>query len=188
MTLDEILPEVHFAERHARRIEAPPAQVWAALLELRLSDLPVARLLMDVRSLAWLRRSRPRIVTGRFLEEGPVPVLGTEPERRVVAGGVMQPWKLRGGSTPPALDGPQLRAFAAPGWVKCGVDFVLEPVGDATLLRTETRITATDPASRRCFAAYWALIRLGSGLIRREMLRQIGKRAEAADAGAPVPA
>jgi hypothetical protein len=181
MTLDDILPESHFAERHARRIAAPPARVWAALVELRLSDLPAARLLMDVRSLAWLHRTRPRLVTGRFLEDGPVPVLAAEPGRLVVAGGVMQPWKLRGGDAPPALDASALRAFAAPGWVKCGVDFVLVPDGEGTVLHTETRITATDAGSRRRFAAYWLLIRLGSGLIRHEMLRAIGKRAERGD-------
>jgi hypothetical protein len=135
---------------------------------------------MDLRSLAWLRPARRHAtVSGRFLDEGPVPVLGTDPGRSVVAGGLLQPWKLGGGEPPPALDAAGLRAFRAPGWIKCGLDFTLEAHGDGTVLRTETRVEATDPATRRRFALYWLLIRAGSGLIRREMLRTVGRRAEA---------
>ena len=182
MTLDDIVPVAHFAERHSRRVAAPPERVWSALHELRPSDLPVARALMDVRSLAPLRRGpRPRMVSGRFLEHGPVPILASDAPRRVVAGGVMQPWKPGGGAAPPALDAAGLRAFDAPGWVKCGVDFSLAPDGAGTVLRTETRVAATDRATRLRFGLYWLLIRAGSGLIRREMLRSIGRRAESAD-------
>ena len=56
-----------------------------------------------------------------------MPLLASDPERAVVAGGVMQPWKLAGGEDPPALDAPALQAFAEPGWVKTGFDLVIEP-------------------------------------------------------------
>jgi hypothetical protein len=46
------------------------------------------------------------------------------------------------------------------------------------VLSTETRILATDPRTRRSFAAYWFLIRAGSGAIRREVLRVVAGRAE----------
>jgi hypothetical protein len=45
-------------------------------------------------------------------------------------------------------------------------------------LSTETRVFATDPASRRHFAAYWRVIYPGSALIRRMWLRAIRLRAE----------
>jgi hypothetical protein len=50
----------------------------------------------------------------------------------------------------------------------------------ATLLETETRVLATGPRAKRAFAAYWLVVRPGSGLIRRELLRAVARRAESA--------
>jgi hypothetical protein len=180
-TLDDLLGEGHFSERHERRIEAPPAAVWAALHEVRLVDLALSRTLMDLRTLPMrLRgRPRPRMVTARLLEDGPVPVLATDPGRMVLAGGAMQPWRITRHTEPPPLDLEALRAFSEPGWVKVGMDFVLAPEGGAaTRVRTETRIVATDPRTRLVFGIYWVAIRAGSGLIRRDMLRAVARRAE----------
>jgi hypothetical protein len=58
------------------------------------------------------------------------------------------------------------------------MEFRLEPIPGATLLSTETRVLATDPRTRRAFAAYWFLIRAGSGAVRREVLRTVAHRAE----------
>ena len=49
---------------------------------------------------------------------------------------------------------------------------------DGTTLSTETRVLATDEASRRAFRRYWLVIRPFSGLIRRVWLRAIRQRAE----------
>ena len=176
----DLIPAPQFVERHIRRIAAPPVVVWDALHEMRLADSPVARALMDLRTLMArpVARGRPAMVTRPFLERGPVPVVASDPPRSVVAGGVLQPWKLRGGAAPPALDAGALRAFDEPGWVKCAVDFVLVPDGDGTRLSTETRVVATDRPTRVRFGIYWTLIRLGSALIRREMLRMVARRAE----------
>ena len=184
-TLDDLLGEGHFSERHERRIEAPPAVVWSALHEVRLVDLALSRTLMDLRTLPMRLRGRPRpqMVTARLLEDGPVPVLATEPGRMVLAGGAMQPWRLTRHTEPPPLDLEALRAFSEPGWVKVGMDFVLDPEGGATRVRTETRIVATDPRTRLVFGIYWVAIRAGSGLIRRDMLRAVARRAEDGRAG-----
>lgn len=180
LTLEQLLPAPHFSERHGRRIAAPPEAVWAALHEVSLGELRVSGFLMGVRTLPGrlLGAPPPRMVSGRFLKEGPVPILAADPGRSIVAGGVMQPWKLFGGQEPPALDAAALRDFRAPGWVKTGVDFVLEPDGTGTTLRTETRVTATDARTRARFGLYWLLIRAGSGLIRRDLLRGVARRAE----------
>ncbi len=179
-TLDDLLGEGHFSERHERRMQAAPAAVWAALHDVRLVDLALSRTLMDLRTLPMrLRgRPRPRMVTARLLEDGPVPVLATDPGRMVLAGGAMQPWRLTRHTEPPPLDFEALREFSEPGWVKVGMDFVLEPDGGGTRVRTETRILATDPRTRMAFGIYWVAIRAGSGLIRRDMLRAVARRAE----------
>jgi hypothetical protein len=186
VTLDDVVPAPHFSERHERVIAAPPEVVWAALHELRAGDSPVVRALMGARTLPArvLGRGRPGSSTGRpFLEQGPVPVLATDRPRSVVAGGVMQPWKLTGGAEAPVLDAAALRAFAEPGWVKCAVDFVLVPDGGGTRLSTETRVEATDRRTRVRFGAYWIVIRAGSGLIRREMLRLVAEKAQITASG-----
>ncbi|MGI8430390.1 MAG: hypothetical protein ACR2OB_14080 [Solirubrobacteraceae bacterium] len=183
-TLEDLLPRPHFCERHQRRIAAPPPAVWDALHELSLADLPLSRALMEVRGLPerLLGRPQSRITTARLLEDGPVPVLVSDPWHSVLAGGVMQPWRLSGGATRPELDASDLRAFDEPGWVKTAMDFVLEPDGEATLLSTETRVRATDARARRRFGLYWLAIRGGSGIIRRDLLREVSHRAEAATA------
>src|SRR5260370_22840309 len=86
-----------------------------------------------------------------------------------VSAGLSQAWRLLGGLAPPRLDGAALRAWWAPGWIKVEMEFRLEPAAAGTLLSTETRILATDPSSRRFFAAYWFLIRASSAAIRREV-------------------
>lgn len=190
LTLDDVVPAPDVFERHQRHVAAPPGAVWNALLAVRLEDSPLSRALMGVRTLPdrLTRKARPATVSGRFLEHGPIPVLGMDVERRIVAGGLLQPWKLRGGAPPPHLTADELRAFAEPGWAKCGMDFVLEPDGAGTLLRTETRVRATDPATRRRFGLYWLLIRAGSGLIRRELLRATERAAVSATERAAVRA
>jgi len=58
---------------------------------------------------------------------------------------------------------------------KVAFDFRLEG-GE---LSTETRVAGTDAHARRRFGLYWLAIRPGSGLIRREWLRAIERRARA---------
>jgi hypothetical protein len=56
--------------------------------------------------------------------------------------------------------------------------FRLDSSPTGTVLGTETRIVATDPRTRRAFAAYCLVIRGSSGAIRREVLRVVAHRAE----------
>ncbi len=57
------------------------------------------------------------------------------------------------------------------------MDFVLESDGAGTRMRSETRVRATDGRTRALFGLYWLAIRAGSGLIPRDMLREVGRRA-----------
>ncbi len=142
--------------------------------------LPLGYALEAVRLIpARLAGKKPKPLAGRtFLDVTPIPVLFSERPRVVISAGLSQAWRLLGGLTPPHLDAAALRAWSQPGWIKVAMEFRLECTAAGTRLSTETRILATDPRTRRSFAAYWFLIRPFSGLIRRELLRSIARRAE----------
>jgi hypothetical protein len=166
--LSEVLPEYHFRERHTRRVAAPPERVFAAVRELTVDDTPVARLLMRMRGLGG-DTARPIFEQmGRFGFE----LVAEDPGREVVLAAVGQPWKWRGGTRP---DRAEFRTFAEPGYAKMAMNYRL----DGETLSTETRVFATDCASRRAFRRYWLVIRPFSGLIRRAWLRAIARRASA---------
>jgi hypothetical protein len=181
MTLDDVLPYPQYRMSHARIVSAPPDLVWEELHRVTLAQLPVTWALEALRLL-------PARLTGRthqplarrtFLDVTPLPVLYSRRPDVVLAAGLSQAWRLLGGETPPALDAAALRAWGQPGWIKVGLEFRLTPSGRGTLLRTETRVCATDPRTRRAFARYWFVIRPSSGLIRREVLKVVARRAQA---------
>jgi hypothetical protein len=164
--LSEVLPDYDFRERHARRIDAPPEQVFAAVRDLSADDTRVVRVLFRLRG---LRGDTARPIfqqMGRFGFE----VVAEEPGRELVVAAIGQPWKLRGGARPRGVD---FRTFDEPGYAKMALNWRFE---DGTLT-TETRVQLTDANARRAFRRYWLVIRPFSGLIRRAWLRAIARRA-----------
>lgn len=179
--LDEVLPVYRFRERHERIIAAPPERVWSALLSITPHDLPLSRLLMGIRGApGWLAGQRGvfgasrRPVIDLFISGG-FRKLRHDPPRVLIAGAAMQPWRLVHGDVADVRDLAHFRAFRQPGFVLTAVSFELEPVEKGTRLSTETRIQPTDARAGRAFLTYWLVIRAGSGLIRREMLRAVAR-------------
>lgn len=174
-TLERLLPEYDQREVHSRWINADPTVVWAALYEASAADLPLARILMGLRSAGRTRLDGPLLELRPALQ-----LLGKIEGREIVAGVITQAWQLIP-RTKKIFGGQEaFAAFNEPGWVKVGIDFRLIPERGGTRLRTETRCQATDSRSRAAFAVYWLLIRAGSGLIRRETLAAVCRRAEQA--------
>jgi hypothetical protein len=172
--LDRLLPRYEFRTRYTWQIAASPEAVWAAVGNVTAEELPVTRLLMRVRSGG---RSR---LAGALLDAMTIPELGRREEHEIVLGRVAKFWCPRPVRGPEHTQDPAaFTAFAEPGWAKAAMSFQLTPTPAGTVLAAETRVTATDEASRRRFAAYWTLIRLGgAGLIRLELLRAVARRAE----------
>lgn len=176
--LDRALPRWDFVEQHRQIVRAPAREVWRALGEVRTSDLPLSRLLMRVRAMG----RQPLGAANRLaLDALPPAEVGRVDGRELLLGLVM-PTSLRtdvrslDAMRPVSLD--DLLRPLADGWVRVGMDFRLQPRGAATVLTTETRVLATGPVARRWFRLYWLAIRGGSGLIRRELLRAVARRAE----------
>jgi hypothetical protein len=182
--LDKALPEYDFRERHACHIDAPPERVAEAVRAVTIRDMPLARFLFALRAAPRRLRRKP----SRFGEVD-VPLLGLALDvafgplgevsgDEVTIGMIGQPWKLAGGEIRRFERLEEFTAFTEPGFVKAAMNFRFEPQGKGTLLTTETRVRATDAASRRRFRRYWLVIRPGSGLTRRSWLRAAKRRAE----------
>ena len=88
-------------------------------------------------------------------------------------------WQLIATDGPAVSDWAGFTAFAEPGYAKAIVSIALVPRDSGTLVVTTTRITATDEQAQRRFAAYWRVIRIGSGATRRALLSAVDRRASA---------
>jgi hypothetical protein len=181
--LDKLMPRHEFGEVHGIAVDAPPGRALEAAEQATPGELPFVRLLLAVRSLPAILARRRGLPTekkspllGQMLDSGFV-LLAREPGLELVAGVVAAPWKV--GAPPVEVsDGGGFGAFDEPGYMKGAMNFSVEPLDGGTLLRTETRVLTTDPASRRAFGRYWRIIRPGSALIRRSWLRAAKRRAE----------
>ena len=181
--LDRTLPTFHFNEVHSLAVAAAPQQVYRAIKDVTAADI------LFFRTLVWLRR---------FGRPGPESILNPSPHRPVLDVATNTtfvtladtPNELVVGTVvvaPPAA-ARSVRQFtreefialrSRSGFALAAMNFAIERVADGTcIVSTETRVYATDPRTRRRFAAYWRVIYPGSALIRRMWLRAIRERAE----------
>jgi hypothetical protein len=172
--LDQAMPTCDRREVHRRRIQAPADAIWDAAKELRGEEMAAMRLLMGIRTLGRGSRDGNRTVLSSFRGMG-FRLIAEEPGEEMVVGGIGRFW-LPSGGLRKVESAEQFAAFDEPRYAKVAFNFRLE----GEVLSTETRIAGTDAHARRRFGAYWLLVRPGSGLIRREWLRAIDKRAQAA--------
>jgi len=186
--IDDYLPEFDAVERHGLVIRAAPARVWAALRAADFGRSPLVATLLGLRALPalltaprrTLRRLRSRgaerLTLDSFFSRGFV-VLEERPGREMVIGLEGRFWTAVGDLRP--TDARRFREALAPGRARAAWDFRAEPLpGGRVRLTTETRVCCADAATRRRFRAYWLVVRPGSGLIRRAMLRAIRRAAE----------
>ena len=167
--LDAALPGWHFRERHERFVPgADPGAAMAALRALTTEQLPLTRALTRARG---LRPGPSRAAGGAWLDG--LRALGfvtlADAEDELVLGAVGRFWRL-GDGLQPVPDRAAFGSFAQPGFARAAASFRALPASGEAMLVTETRVAATDAAARRAFARYWAVVRAGSGLIRRELL------------------
>jgi hypothetical protein len=182
MLIDRFLPAYDWNEVHSIEVAAEPGAVLAAVRAVTAGEMPLVGRLM------WLRTLPARLLGHRRPPRGGGPVLDevlrsafvllAANESEMVVGTVGRFWQPR--ATHAELrDGDAFIAFDAPGWAKAAMNFSASDAGGGrTRLSTETRIAVTDAGARRRFAAYWLIVRPGSGLIRLLWLRAVRKRAE----------
>ncbi len=184
--LDTFLPTFDQHNHHVTVIRASPAQVHAALQTVTMDELPLSRLLRAIRALPERLTTRGRMsiplqrLVLRHLASRNFALLADESGVEIVFGLIGQPWKLRGGAVHRIVDARDFVAFSAPGFTKVAMNFSFHPVDGGTRVATETRILATDPGTGTRFRRYWHVVRIGSGIIRWDLLRAIKRRAERA--------
>lgn len=174
MLIERYLPTYDVRDYHEAQVATPAATAYAVLRSLDLTQSWTVQALFAIRSLPGrlCGRTPPPLPSGTFLEQtlaiGWV-VLEEEPGQELVAGAVTQPWKpvvtFRG--LPPA----EFLRFAQPGFTKIVWAIAARPVTpDVSVMSLETRVLATDPASRRKFRLYWCIVSPGVRLLRRVAL------------------
>lgn len=178
--LDQVMPAYDRSEVHRRQTTAAPSDLWAAIHDLRPDDLPLMRALMGLRTLGRRVDDGNRTVLQGFERMG-FCRLAEEQDRELVLAGIGQFWKPAGGLRK-VTGKEQFLEFDEPGYAKAAFNFRIEP----GVISTETRIAGTDPHAQRLFGLYWLLIRPGSGLIRREWLRALDRRAQDSSGAQPA--
>jgi hypothetical protein len=191
LLIDRLMPRCDATVLRHEVVDAPPDVVWRALRELDLAEIgaraPLARALMALRGLpeAVVRRVRglpapppperlPLVEPERI---GWI-MLGERPGRELVVGAVGHFWtpsiRWREDVRPE-----EFAAFDEPGHAAIAWGFTLRPYGAGrTLLTTECRTHATDPAARRGFLRYWRLVGPFAAYIIGLSPRAVKRRAE----------
>ena len=188
--IDEYLPEYDVREIHQTLVHAPASRIYSAFRSTDLADAMLVRICLALRALPGallspmhgLRHFRIRLGTSMTLREFETHgfrVLAENPPHEILIGLMGSFWKMDGGLLP--IDSTTFKGSQLPGTARVAWNFsVVEQKNGMCVLATETRVKCSDAKSRRYFGLYWAIIRPGSGLIRRYMLRSIRKKAESA--------
>ena len=190
--IERFMPSYEVAERHEIRVNAPAEYTFAAARDMDVNRSTLVRAIFALRTFPsrWRREPQERSSIPLLDETLALGwrILAEIPDREVVVGAVTQPWRAEvefRGVDPDAFVG-----FAEPGYAKIVWTLEAEPLGPtSSRFRTETRVSTTDPRSRRLFRRYWALLSPGILLIRRESLKLVKADAERRfQASTPEPA
>ena len=192
------MPVYDVVERHRTLVRANPEAVYAAIREADLAGGPIATALMGLRTLpaaliAFVRspmraladlrarRARREERRGGFrladFERTGFHVVAERAPEEIVIGLLGKFWTPRGGLSA-TVSVNDFRTGPPGGYALAGWNFTVAPrPGGLTELATETRVWCA-PDARGRFRMYWFVVRPGSGLIRRAMLRAIRREAE----------
>jgi hypothetical protein len=196
LLMDQFLPRYDLAVVHAHVFRVSPAECFRVACEVDLFRAPVVRVLLDLRGLpqrlAGTLKGRGRVAApgesrATFRLEDMVSLgwtlLGETPGSEMVLGQVSRPWKAVATSTGSPMTAERFVSFDQPGFAKIVTSLRVDPYGiRSSILTMETRVAATDEASRRRFRRYWLTIGPFSDLIRRMTIRRL-----AVDLRRPAP-
>ena len=170
MLIDEFLPKYDFVETHDIEVCASAEAVFSVIDEVDLRESPIIRWLLFLRGLP-IEHLRLR-----DLQKSNFEILGKRDNEELLFGLAGKFWTLTGKLQ--KVNSDNFREFDKKGFAKAVWNFSVDGKGNETNLKTETRIRCLDDESRRSFGFYWTFIQPFSGLIRKEMLKIVKKKAE----------
>jgi hypothetical protein len=181
--LDEFMPVHDVVERHQIRVKAPADVTLQAAMETDLQQSALVRSIIRARELVLGAEPDRQIRPHGLIKEVQAlgwKILAERPGREVVVGAVTQPWRanvvFRG------VPAEAFRDFNEPDYVKIVWTLRADPIGQSeSILRTETRVVATNAEARTRFRWYWFRFSPGILLIRHILLRQVKRTAEAVE-------
>jgi hypothetical protein len=178
--IERFIPAWDVRTCHEMIVQAPADMVFAVAEHFDLQSIPL------VRAIFWLRgklmrasSSSPRRPAGLVEETKSLGwgELMRRPGRELVMGAVTQPWLADVKFTPVPPE--EFLGFGEPSRVKIVWTIEAVPIEPSlTLLRTETRVRATDMAAAEKFLRYWRFARFGIQMIRWLHLPALRRAAE----------
>ncbi|HSP07438.1 MAG TPA: hypothetical protein VLR94_09690 [Acidobacteriota bacterium] len=171
--LNEVLPRFDVNAEYSTSVHATPARVYA-ILQQGMPAGAITKLLMTLRNLPRFFR---REESFRNTPENAFYKLKQLENREMVVGIIGQFWKPISNPLPiHSLE--EFLEFEKEGYCKAAMNLrILEKGPYLCVVTTETRVLCYGSA-RAKFLDYWKVIGPFSGLIRKELLRRIKKRAE----------
>jgi hypothetical protein len=181
--LEQFLPNHQFSERHQATVRCRPGELLDIIQNFqpprdRAGDVAMFLRQVPAKLMHWATPSRvPR--PSPFTRANFTP-LARDGDREIVGRLIGKFWRPDFGLL--TVNGPsEFLTSNPPKTAKLVIGFLAEPIGENTLLTTETRVYCPDRYSRLMFASYWLAIRPASGFLRRRMLRTIREIAEHGD-------
>ena len=178
--IERFIPAWDVRSYHETIVQAPANTVFAVAEHLDLQSIPLVRAIFWLRGKIMRASSSPQrrpaglVEMTKSLGWGE---LSSQPGRELVMGAVTQPWLADVKFTPVPPD--QFLAFGEPDRVKIVWTIEAVPIEPAlTLLRTETRVRATDMIAREKLLRYWRFAQYGIQLIRWLHLPAVRRAAE----------
>lgn len=191
MLIDQILPTADVARVDVVVVNGAPEEVYRALLDYDLADLPRDDRLVG--ALFALRSIPDRVVRilGERSEQAPVTSLrlaelpsegawvklGENPGHEVVFGAAGRFWN--GPIRWERITTERFASFAVPDSARIAASMAVHPYSPGrVLLSYETRVLATDDRARRGLTRYWRFLAPFIGMVLRGVLRAVEKRVE----------
>lgn len=180
--IDYYAPRFQYSETHKIHIYGSEAKIMNAILTHQATHDPLIQKMLSLRALPdalWQKLSFQRSEEPSFSMDS-FTVLGQNHHKELVFGLIGKFWRPDFGLIRPGTAA-AFYAFEKKGVAKLVLNYRLnsiDPIKQEVCLSTQTRIVCPDFGSWLFCGGYWLLIRLGSGMIRRRMLKNIKKQVE----------